>query len=267
MSIECENIQVVIFAGGQGTRLSEETFFKPKPMVEIGDMPILWHIMKNYYSYGFRRFVILVGYKGELIKHFFLHYRLQKKNVEFQMTPTEMHMGILNQHGLNENWEVRIIETGEFTSTGRRLAMARPYIDSKLFCLTYGDGLTNANLRDEIQFHLNHGKTGTVLGVYPQARFGELICHNDQVIHFNEKSQQKSIFINGGFFVFNHIIFNYVNLSDDHMFEKQPLTRLAEDNELHIFKHEGFWQCMDTFRDKLYLCELWKKNPPWKTWD
>ncbi len=267
VTIKNENIQVVIFAGGHGSRLSEETLTKPKPLVEIGGMPILWHIMKNYSAYGFRRFVILIGYKGEVIKQFFLHYNQHKKNLEFHICPDGINSVVLGPKNLQEDWEVRLVETGEKTSTGARLALGLPFIDSDIFCLTYGDGLTDVNFNDEIRFHMNHGRAGTVLGVHPQGRFGEILYIGNEVTQFNEKPNQVTSYINGGFFVFDHRIFNYVSVHDDAMFERKPLEALTRDQGLFVYKHGGFWQCMDTLRDKSYLCQLWEKNPPWKNWD
>ena len=261
-------MKTVILAGGLGTRLGEETVVRPKPLVEIGGKPIIWHIMKHYSHYGINDFVILLGYKGYMIKEFFDNYRrhLYDMKIDFKNNKSEIIKSDLNIE--EENWTIELIDTGEHTMTGGRLKRAYKYLkDEKSFCLTYGDGVSDINIEKEIKFHKKHGKIATVGAVCPPARFGALKIENDnRVSNFIEKPKGDNGYINGGFFILNKAIFNYID--DDYtIFEQKPLMNLAENNEIMAFKHDSFWQCMDTQRDKTLLEDLWNKgNAPWKTW-
>ncbi|TXJ35240.1 glucose-1-phosphate cytidylyltransferase [Brachyspira pilosicoli] len=264
-------MKAVILAGGLGTRLVEETSIRPKPLVEIGGRPIIWHIMKHYSFYGINEFVILLGYKGYMIKEFFDNYRrhLYDMRIDFKNNTSE----ILNKDSSLENievdnWIIDLIYTGENTQTGGRLKRAYEYVkNEESFCLTYGDGVSNINIKEEITFHKKHGKIATMLAVFPPARWGAIsINENDIVTDFIEKPKGDNAYINGGFFILNKEIFNYLK-DDQTIFEQEPLRNLAKDNELIAFKHEDFWQCMDTQRDKALLEDMWNKgNAPWKTW-
>lgn len=261
-----QNVPVVILAGGQGTRLREQTEFIPKPMVPIGGKPILWHIMKTYSYYGFKRFVICLGYKGESIKEYFLNYQI--RNSDFTIN-----LGNHNDiriHNLydRENWQVTLADTGLKAMTGSRIKKIEKHIDSDFFLLTYGDGISNVNINKLVDFHLLHGKIATVTGVKPPARFGELIVRGNCVIEFGEKPQVTNGMINGGFFVFSKRVFNYMSADDSCMLEKEPLEKLARKKNLMVYQHDGFWQCMDTLRDMNLLNEYWEKgNAPWKIWE
>ncbi|MGE0526359.1 MAG: sugar phosphate nucleotidyltransferase [Bdellovibrionales bacterium] len=264
------HIPVFILAGGYGTRLSEETSVRPKPMVEIGEIPILIHIMRHYYSYGFKDFVICAGYKSWEIKSFFLNYSYRCENLEIQFSGSRAPLIRTlnsNQHA-TEDWRVRVLDTGESAMTGARLARALDILDQddfESFALTYGDGLCDVNLRNEYGFHFEHAKIGTVLGVRPLARFGELFVNDKNLVQsFQEKPQSSGTFINGGFFFFRRSFRKYLSTEDQCVLEQAPLTELAEDRELVMFPHEGFWHPMDTLRDKNYLQNLWKSGEaPW----
>jgi glucose-1-phosphate cytidylyltransferase len=257
--------KVVILCGGRGTRLQEETEIRPKPLIEVGGRPVLWHIMKLYSYYGFNDFVLCLGYKGEMIKQYFLNYEamnndctivLGKKNsIEFHTDHRE------------EGWRVTLVDTGLETMTGSRLKAAQRYIDSDTFMLTYGDGVADVNIRDLYAFHRKNKQIGTVTGVHPSSRFGELIVKGEKVVTFSEKPQTTQGFVNGGFFVFDRRFFKYLGGGDDVYLEREPLEDLAGDGELNVFKHEGFWQCMDTRRELDLLSRLWEeKKAPWKVW-
>ena len=261
-------MKAVILAGGLGTRLGEETIIRPKPLVEIGGKPIIWHIMKYYSYYGINDFVILLGYKGYMIKEFFDNYRrhLYDMKIDFKHNKSEVLKSDLNIE--EENWTIELIDTGENSMTGGRLKRAYKYLkDEENFCLTYGDGVSNIDIKAEIEFHKEHKKIATIGAVYPPARFGVLkIENNNSVSSFIEKPRGDNAYISGGFFVLNKEIFDYID-DDYSVFEQQPLRKLAENNELMAFKHDGFWQCMDTQRDKSVLEDMWNKgNAPWKTW-
>ena len=261
-------MKLVILAGGLGTRLGEETNIRPKPLVEIGGKPIIWHIMKHYSHYGINEFVILLGYKGYMIKEFFDNYRrhLYDMRIDFKNNISE----ILKKDSNIEvdNWIVDLIYTGENTQTGGRIKRAYEYLKNEdSFFLTYGDGVSNVDIKKELEFHKSHGKIATMTAVFPPARWGAIkINDNNAITDFIEKPKGDNAYINGGFFVLNKKIFNYLE-DDSTIFEKEPLQKLSKDNELMAFKHEGFWQCMDTQRDKSLLEDMWNKgNALWKTW-
>ena len=240
------NMKVVILAGGFGTRLTEETSLKPKPMVEIGGYPILWHIMNIYSYYGFNEFYIALGYKGNMIKDYFLNYHYRNSNLSVNLSTGQTE--ILDKH--SSNWTVNLIDTGVDTMTGGRLLRLKDYLSDAPFMLTYGDGVTDINIRDLADYHQSHNKVGTVSAVRPSARFGAINCKGDQVASFEEKPQTGEGWINGGFFVFNPGIFDYIE-NDTTILERAPLEKMANDQQLMTFKHTGYWQCMDTMRDKL----------------
>lgn len=255
-------MKVVILAGGLGTRLSEETSLRPKPMVEIGGKPILWHIMKIYSHYGFNDFVICLGFKGYMIKEYFSNYFLHMSDVTFDMTTNSMEVHQKNV----EPWRVTLVDTGAESMTGGRVKRVAPYLDGA-FMLTYGDGVANVNIRELVEFHQRHGKAATVTSTQPSGRFGALNMNDDgQVISFQEKPAGDGSWINGGFFVLERSVLDRINANNT-VFEKEPLEGLAGDGELVAYKHSGFWQPMDTLRDKQQLEELWLSgSAPWKVW-
>ena len=256
-------MKVVILAGGLGTRLSEETVLKPKPMVEIGDMPILWHIMKLYSSQGFNHFVICLGYKGYVIKEYFANYFLHKSNVTI-----DMQNNILNFHNSEaEPWKITLVDTGLNTMTGGRIKRIKDYVDNETFMLTYGDGLADINIKELASFHRSHKKICTVTSVQPVGRFGSIqVDSNMSVVSFLEKPKGDGSWINGGFFVCEPGVFDYIR-GDETLWEKEPLENLSKDGQLMARKHEGFWKPMDTLRDKLELDREWQTGKaPWKKW-
>jgi len=256
---------VVILCGGKGTRLSEETIERPKPMVEIGGKPILWHIMKHYASFGCRNFILALGYKSEYIKHFFYNYRVLSSDFTLEMHPEKEPV----IHGVSDEaeWKITFVDTGLNTLKGGRIKRIEKYVNSENFHMTYGDGICDIDIKALESFHESHGKIGTVTGVHPPSRFGEMILDGDSVSHFEEKPQLSTGIINGGFFVFNKKVFNYLNEGEDCDFEFGPLQQIAEEKELNVLKYDGFWQCMDTARERDHLNKLWDQgNPPWKTW-
>ena len=256
-------MKLVILAGGLGTRISEETALKPKPMIEIGGKPILWHIMKIYSHYGINEFIICCGYKGYVIKEYFANYFLHQSDVTFDMSNNDM---TIHQERA-EPWKVTLIDTGDTTMTGGRIKRIKEYLeDEEDFCLTYGDGVANINITELIKFHKNHKKLATLTSVFPQARFGSIDIENHQVKKFIEKPRGDGALINGGFFVLNSKVIDQIE-GDNTIWEQEPLNNLANKGELMAFKHDGFWQPMDTLRDKNYLEELWSSNKaPWKLW-
>lgn len=257
-------MKAVILAGGLGTRLSEETSIKPKPMVEIGGMPILWHIMKSYSAHGINDFIICCGYKGYVIKEYFANYFLHQSDVTFDMRSNTMDV----HHKRAEPWTVTLVDTGEDSMTGGRLGRVRKYIENdEAFCFTYGDGVGDIDIDASIAFHKQHGKAATLTATYPPGRFGALDIKGGRVLNFKEKPKGDGAMINGGFFVLSPKVLGYLG-GDDTVWEQQPLQRLAEDGELMAYEHQGFWQPMDTLRDKHLLEELWASgNAPWKKWD
>jgi len=257
-------MKAIILAGGLGTRLSEETVNKPKPMVEIGGKPILWHIMKIYSAHGINEFIICCGYKGYIIKEYFFNYFLHQSDVTIDLGSNSVEV----HHKRVENWKITLVDTGDNTMTGGRLKRLSEYIkNEELFCFTYGDGVSDINIKELIAFHKNHGKAATMTATYPPGRFGALEIKNDMITSFKEKPRGDGALINGGFFVLSPKVLNEIS-DDSTIWEQEPLMNLAKQKELMAFKHEGFWQPMDTLRDKNYLEELWKsKNAPWKVWE
>ncbi len=256
-------MKVGILAGGMGSRLSEETVVKPKPMVEIGGRPILWHIMMHYSCYGYKNFVIALGYKGEYIKKYMVDYCSLNSNLVVNLKTGDVE----TEGGSPQDWVVELIDTGMRTNTGGRIKRLAPYLGNETFMLTWGDGVSNVDLDALLRFHRSHGKLATVTAVRPPARFGRLELDDSQVVSFQEKPQMSEGWINGAFFVLEPGIFDYIE-GDHTQFERQPLENLARDGQLMAYKHEGFWQCMDTLRDKVRLEKLWESgNAPWKIWD
>lgn len=255
-------MNVVILAGGMGTRLAEETEVRPKPMVEIGGRPILWHIMKMYAHYGFDEFFIALGYKGNAIKQFFLDYNQLNGSMTIRLSTGQM-----ERHGNQcEDWIVHLLDTGVDTQTGGRLKRLQPYLEKEAFMMTYGDGVSDVDLRALLQFHRSHGKIATVTAVRPPARFGGMLFDGDLAVSFTEKPQIGEGWINGGFFVFEPQVFDYL-AGDQSSLEIDALSRLAADRQLVAYRHQGFWQCMDTLRDKRLLESLWQEEKPWKVWE
>jgi glucose-1-phosphate cytidylyltransferase len=256
-------MKAVILAGGLGTRISEETHLKPKPMIEIGGKPILWHIMKMYSYYGVNDFVICCGYKGYVIKEYFANYFLHMSDVTFDMAKNSMEVHQRNA----EPWKVTLIDTGEDTLTGGRLRRVADYVaDESEFCFTYGDGVSDIDIGKLIDFHKKHGKLATVTAVQPPGRYGALDRDGDQVIGFSEKPRGDGGFINGGFFVLSPLCLELLN-NDQSIWESDPLVELSKQGNLMAYEHHGFWQAMDTLRDKTHLEELWATGKaPWKNW-
>jgi glucose-1-phosphate cytidylyltransferase len=256
-------MKAVILAGGLGTRLSEETVSKPKPMVEIGGKPILWHIMKTYSHYGIHDFIICCGYKGYVIKEYFANYFLHQSDVTFNMKNNKMTV----HEDRAEPWTITLVDTGDNSMTGGRLKRVLPYIkDEEAFCFTYGDGVADINIKSLIEFHKSHGKLATLTATFPPGRFGALSIKDNQVQKFEEKPKGDGALINGGYFVLSPKVIERIE-GDDTTWEQEPLKELASDGELMSFKHDGFWQPMDTLRDKIKLNELLDQNKaPWKVW-
>ena len=257
-------MKAVILAGGLGTRLSEETISKPKPMVEIGGKPILWHIMKTYSHFGINDFIICCGYKGFIIKEYFQNYFLHQSDVTFNMTENKM---IVHKERV-EPWQITLIDTGDDSMTGGRLKRVAPFLcNEECFCFTYGDGLSDINIKSLIEFHKAHGKEATLTSVFPPGRFGALEIEDSIVKQFQEKPRGDGALINGGYFVLSPKVFDRIK-DDSTIWEQEPLKGLAKDNQLMAYKHSGFWQPMDTLRDKIYLENLLEtKKAPWKIWE
>jgi glucose-1-phosphate cytidylyltransferase len=255
-------MKAVILAGGLGTRISEETVVKPKPMVDIGGKPILWHIMKLYSYYGINDFIICLGYKGYMIKEYFANYFLHQSDITFDMKSNEMK--VHNNHC--EPWTVTLVDTGDKTMTGGRLKRVRDYVGDGTFCFTYGDGVSNVDIHKLISFHMKQKTKATLTAVQPPGRFGALDLSKNLITSFVEKPKGDGSWINGGFFVLEKEVFDLIE-GDDTVWEKEPLEQLAASNQLSAFKHSGFWHPMDTLRDKNKLEELWESgNAPWKVW-
>jgi glucose-1-phosphate cytidylyltransferase len=254
-------MKAIIFAGGLGTRISEETDIKPKPMVMIGEKPLLWHIMKIYSSHGINDFIICLGYKGYVIKEYFNNYLLHCSDVTIDLKKNSLSI----HQNSSEDWRVTLIETGLETMTGGRLQQAFSYLDDEDFCLTYGDCVSNIDITQTIKFHKEHKKIATVTAVRPSARFGSLKLSGNSVTAFEEKPKNEGGWINGGFFVLSKDVKNYL-INNQTIWEKEPLEKLSADNQLEAYFHEGFWQPMDTLREKMLLEEYWENGAPWKIW-
>jgi len=257
-------MKAVILAGGLGTRISEETHLKPKPMIEIGGLPILWHIMKIYSAHGVNEFIICCGYKGYVIKEYFANYFLHMSDVTFDMASNQMEV----HHKKAEPWRVTLVDTGEETLTGGRLKRVASYVQGEnAFCFTYGDGVADVDVTAQIKFHHRHGKLATVTAVQPPGRYGVLLREGDAVCGFREKPPGDGAWINGGFFVLHPKVIDFID-GDSSSWEGKPLETIAAKGELQAFEHEGFWQPMDTLRDKTHLEQLWSSGKaPWKSWE
>jgi glucose-1-phosphate cytidylyltransferase len=260
-----EKMPVVILCGGKGTRLYEETVIRPKPLIDVGHRPILWHIMKTYAQYGFTDFILCLGYKGAMIKDYFLNYEMI--NNDFTITlGREKKLEVHSAHGETE-WNVTLIDTGDDSMTGSRVKRIEKHIRTEYFMLTYGDGLANVPIDRLVDFHMRSGLIGTVTGVHPSSRFGGILSDGKKVKCFSEKPQITQGIINGGFFVFKKEFMRYLSADESCYLEREPLERLAEDGQLGLYLHDGFWQCMDTYRELELLNALWKSGQaPWKTW-
>ena len=256
-------MKVVLLAGGLGTRLAEETDVRPKPMIEIGGHPILWHIMKIYSAHGFEDFLVALGYKGEFIKQYFLNFYASSRDLTINLSSGDVQYD--SSAGIN--WRIQLADTGSSTMTGGRLRRLEPRLRPHgTFMLTYGDGVCDVDIRKLLEFHRRHGRLATVTAVRPPARFGTMHFEGEQVLEFKEKLQTREGWINGGFFVFEPGVFDYLG-GDDTVLEATPLETLAADGQLMAYKHDGFWQCMDTLRDKMRLQEMWASaTAPWKRW-
>lgn len=255
-------MKAVILAGGLGTRISEESVLKPKPMIEVGGKPILWHIMKMYAAHGVNEFVICCGYKGYVIKEYFANYFIHNSDITFDVKNNKME---IHQNSA-EPWKVTVVDTGEETMTGGRLKRVARYVQNEDFCFTYGDGVSDVNIKATIEFHKAHGKLSTITAVQPPGRYGALKMAGSKVESFMEKPKGDGGFINGGFFVLNSKVIEYIK-EDATIWEKEPMEKLAADGQMQAYTHEGFWQPMDTLRDKKHLEELWNTGKaPWKIW-
>lgn len=259
-------LKAVILCGGQGTRLQEATAgLKPKPMVDVGGRPILWHIMKGYAHHGILDFVLCLGHLGGVIKHYFLNY--EAMNSDFTIDIAASRAIEYHRRPSETDWRVTLAETGQQSMTGSRLAQVARYVGDQTFMTTYGDGLSDVNLGSLLEFHRKHGKIATVTGVQPLGRFGRLQLAGDRVAAFEEKPPGDGAYINGGFFVFEPAIFDYLSADAGCVLEREPLERLAHDGQLMMYRHDGFWQCLDTYRDLLLLEQLWAEGrPPWRVW-
>jgi glucose-1-phosphate cytidylyltransferase len=255
-------MKVVILAGGLGTRIGEETHLRPKPMIEIGGKPILWHIMKIYAAHGFCDFIVCCGYKSYVIKEYFANYFLHMSDITFDIAHNRMDV----HHNYAEPWRVTLVDTGEETMTGGRIKRVRRYLDDEAFCMTYGDGVSDVNITELVAFHRAHGTLATVTAVQPPGRFGCLEMDDHLVKSFQEKPPGDSTWISGGYFVLSPRVCDYID-SDSTVWEREPLSRLAAESNLVGYTHHGFWQCMDTQRDRIHLEELWSSGrAPWKVW-
>lgn len=258
-------MKVVILAGGFGTRISEESHLKPKPMIEIGNQPILWHIMKEYSAYGFNEFVICAGYKQQVIKEYFANYYLHRSDITFDFTADN---AMIVHNNVAEPWKVSVVDTGLNTMTGGRIKRVRSYIGDETFMLTYGDGVSDIDIARLYEFHKKSGKLATMTAIQPGGRFGTMdISGNNVIERFSEKRKEDGGWINGGYMVIEPQVIDYIE-GDDTVFEREPLERLAAEGQLQAYKHDGFWQCMDTLRDKTLLETLLEENrAPWKVWE
>lgn len=256
-------MKVVILAGGLGTRISEESHLRPKPMIEIGDHPILWHIMKEYSHYGFNEFIICGGYKQYVIKEYFKNYFLHTSDITFNLQNNSLEA----HNTYAEPWKVTVVDTGLYTQTGGRIKRVRKFIGDEPFMLTYGDGVCDVNISKLVEFHNSHGKMATITAIQPEGRFGYIDIVENQIYSFREKNKKDTGWINGGYMVLNPEFFEYIE-GDETTFEREPLERVAAEGQLMAYKHEGFWQCMDTLRDKEGLEKLIAQNyAPWMVWN
>lgn len=257
-------MKTVILCGGQGTRIREESELKPKPMIQIGGMPILWHIMKHYAHYGFNEFIVCLGYKGSVIKDYFYHYEILSNDFTIELGTREIQ---IHPRHAEHGWKITLVETGTDAMTGSRVKQIEKYVDGERFMLTYGDAVTNLNIKQLLEYHKGHGRIGTVTGVTPPSRYGELALSEGRVVSFKEKPETNDNLINGGYFIFEKRFFDYLNNDYKCILERKPLENLARDSQLQVYHHRDFWQCMDTYRDCKYLTELWESGaPPWKIW-
>lgn len=258
-------MKVVILAGGLGTRISEESHLKPKPMIEIGDKPILWHIMKIYSHYGYNDFIICCGYKGYIIKEYFANYYLHTSDITFDFSNGN---GLTIHQNVAEPWKITLVDTGLYAQTGARVKKIQKYIKNEPFFLTYGDGVSDINITELLECHKSRGKIATITATQPGGRYGVLdINHQGDVNSFIEKAKEDGGWINGGFMVFEPEVFDYISLDDSCVLEREPMANLAKDSQLNAYKYNGFWQCMDTQRDKGVLESLWgRNNAPWRKW-
>jgi glucose-1-phosphate cytidylyltransferase len=260
-----DKIKVVILCGGRGTRLQEETEVRPKPLVEVGDRPIIWHIMKIYSHFGFKDFILCLGYKGDMIKEYFLNY--EAMNNDFTISLGNRSSITFHNAHLEKDWNVTLVNTGAQAGTGARIKKIEEYIDGETFMVTYGDGVGDIDINMLLDFHLKSGSLGTLTGVHPSSRFGELLIKGKNVQEFKEKPLVSQGYISGGFFVFNKKFFRYLSANESSFLEQEPLTRLSTEGQLSVYKHDGFWQCMDTQRELNILNNLWnKRKAPWKIW-
>jgi glucose-1-phosphate cytidylyltransferase len=256
-------MKTIILAGGVGSRLAEETEIRPKPMVEIGYRPILWHILKIYAHFGYKDFLIALGYKGEHIKRYMADYASLATDLTVDMAKGTVET---HQHTDSEDWRVTLVDTGRHTETGGRMLKLMPYLDGETFMMTFGDGVSDVDITQLVEFHRSHGKLATLTAVRPPARFGHVELEGDRVAEFSEKPQVGEGWINGGFFVLEPKVLDYIE-GEDVMFQREPLERLAKDGQLMAYKHTAFWQCMDTLRDKISLQQLWDSDAaPWRVW-
>ena len=257
-------MKVVIFAGGKGTRISEESHLRPKPMVEIGGKPILWHIMKNYAAFGHNEFIICLGYKGYFIKEYFINYFIHNADITVSLDSNEVEV----HNSKSESFKVTLVDTGLETMTAGRLKRVQEYVGNEDFMLTYGDGLSNINMEEQVRYHQQHGKICTMSIVQPGSRFGVLELDQENMVkNFAEKPPEDGAWINGGFFILKPEVFKYLHDdADDVMWERQPLEDLTADQQLMAYKHTGFWKCMDTLRDNQVLNQMWNEKPQWKNW-
>ena len=258
-------MQLVVLCGGLGPRCREETEFRPKPMVNVGDHPILWHIMKIYSHYGYKDYILALGYKGDMIKNYFYHYEIMNNDVTIELGNPEK--ACIHQNHDEIGWRITLVNTGWNALKGARLKKVEKYIEGNTFMVTYGDGLADVNIEKLLSFHRSHGKLATLTGINPASRFGEMKVKNNQVKSFSEKPNKSDGLINGGFFVFDRKIFDYLSVNDDCDLEIGAFEQVASEGQLMVYEHKGFWACMDTLRDMDYLNRLWKENrAEWKLW-